>query len=96
MTNNKPAIVDYAIEFYIHSGKGLTVKEMAAKTGFSESTVRKAMTVAEDEGVLLADKECRESCDRSYGIQVGYHWVAVYVPTRTTLLNIIRASRTTG
>ena len=93
---SQESITNYLIGNYIATGKSMTVKEIASATGFSESTARKALQASVDDGVLLVDDEYRESFDRSYGIQVSYHKVATYLPTRTTLLGIIRKLQVTA
>ena len=72
---------------FVRDGRDLTVPEIAAELGWTESKVRRVLAKAHGcVPGLACSQEHRPSYSKSYrGMQSGTHRVWVYGPTRETL-----------
>ena len=74
---------------FINTNKGMTVKQIAAATELSESTVRKYLHEMWTE--IVGRKTSARSMSRDYpGFTTGSHIVMAYQPTPKVLTRIIR------
>ena len=90
-------IRDAVLAHYLETGKAATVKEIAGRVSFSESTVRKVMTSKPHYGVVagtdITSKEI-ECYSRDYpGMISGYRNVDAFVPSRSYMAEVIKAAR---
>ncbi len=93
------AVREIVTETYIATGRGMTVKEIAAAVSVSETTIRAIVTPEHGIGVdgIFGEHDARPSFSTSYsGFQSGVHRVYVYEPTSKHLAAIITKMRNGG
>jgi AraC-like DNA-binding protein len=85
------ALETAVIEAYLETGEGLCVKQIAARLGWSESTVRGV--IDHHHGItprLRCYQDARTSYSKDYpGMSAGVHKVWAYIPGRDTLRQMV-------
>lgn len=82
------------VEGYLETGKGLDVRAIAGRLGWSESRVRRSISAAAGcPSGCVCRQEHRASHERNYGTESGSHKVWVYYPTLETLLDMVNYCR---
>lgn len=95
LSENATKLVEAVVEGYLEGGKGLTVKQIAPRLGWSESKVRRVL----DEGHGLLEgltlhKESFTSHSTDYRMmESGSHQAWVYYPTMFKLREMVLALR---
>lgn len=82
------AVVEAVVALYLETGNDQTIKEIAAKMGLSEGSVRAALGDLPDE--LYCRDDVRQSFSKDYRMFTsGAHKVSVYGPTRDALRTML-------
>jgi predicted transcriptional regulator len=94
MDDNKRAVLGVVVERYLEEMVGSTVKEIAAKLGWSESKVRRVVDDRSGVDGLTSAEEGRSSYSTAYRMmEAGVHKVRVYYPTRQKLAALVNELR---
>ncbi len=95
MSESEQLLVAAVVEMFLDDGEDHTIKEIAAKLGWTESRVRKIISDAHGcpEG-LHTREETRTSYSTNYRFMAsGAHKVWVYGPSREYLRSLLNARK---